>query len=491
MHVDTETHPESKDTPETQRRNSLAEEKNEHYLLAGRPPLKTLVSLSIGPVLAQVSTALFGIVDTMWVSKAIGTHAVAATSTYSVFENMGRAFGFFLSVAGSSKISALFGSGRGSEASQIVCDILRLAMILGCILPAIFLPIVKSAARWFGASEDIVSLGYQYISVFFSCSFVSLFFLSLGGFLQGEGRTLFFGLCNMGSCLLNMLVLDPFFLFYTGLGIKGAAIATVLADFIPTVILLTMYFKGKFSIKPEFNQFFKPFSPHTFPALRVGFSALIAILSLSIPGVFITLFVGRSTSTPEEYNGALAGCGITFRFAMFTMCIVIGVNNGFLPPASYAYAAKQPERWKWLSIHSIWINFAWCSFTCLLAWTIPKQISRLFSKDEYFVSWAAPMLRNGHALNFISWCKNNAQSMLQSMQKGRTATILSMFTQMGSLIGFACLLYYTDKHNATRLQWAYSYSFAFGFIVSLFVLIKPVKETLSMTIDDDQDDPQF
>lgn len=464
--------------PQMSKEEEHEKPKDQHYRLGGQPPLQTILNLSFGPILSQVSSALFGIVDTMWVGRALGTKGIAAISTYSPFDNIGRSFGFFLCVSGSSKISALFGQGKGEDASQVMCDILRVALICAIIIPAILLPFVKMAAKAFGASDEIADLGYGYITVTLSCSFANCMFLSVGGFLQGEGRTLIFGITNLFSCLLNGALLDPVFLFYTNMGIKGAATATVLVDCTSAIILLVPYFCGCFSIKPKFSQFFKCFSPNTLPALKVGLSALIAQLSMCIPGIVIQYYIGNSTRDQKEYEGALGGNTVTFRYAMISMCVIIAINNGYLPPAAYAFAAKKYKRWIRLTIHQCWINFAWGIFITIMVLSIPRQISMIFTDDENFLNWAEKMVKAGNCAQIISWIKNNAQAILQSLQMGTTATILSFCTQLVSLIIFATILYFTDRYNPVRIQYAYPLAFLFGLIVSIFVLIKPIKKII-------------
>ena len=305
-----------------------------------------------------MSSALFGFVDSIWVSKAIGTKGLAAVSTYTPFDNIGRAFAFFLSVSGSSKISALFGAGKGEETSQVICDLLRVELIFAVCIPCAILPWVKHAAMWFGASKEIADLGFNFIAVTLGCQISTGTFYAIGGFLQGEGRTLLFGLANVCSCLLNMLLFDPILLYFTNLSVAGAAIATILSDSLPAITLFALYFAGKFSIKTKFNQFFKKFSPHTFPAMRVRFSALIANLSMSIPGILIQWFIGRSAQSDFEYTCVLSGNTVTFRIAMIVISVIIAINAGYLPCASYAYAAKNYKRWIRLTIHLCWINCA-------------------------------------------------------------------------------------------------------------------------------------
>ena len=213
--------------------------------LGGRPPLKTVLILAIGPILSQMTNALFGVITTLWVSKAIGEDGMTAVSSYNVFEGMGRAVGFFLSVAASTQVSALFGKGEGAEATQVMADLLRSCLVFGSLVPAILLPALKPCIRWFGAEEKIIDMGFQYMLPLTTCAPITCLYLCSGGCLQGEGRTMLFGLTNVGCLCLNMLVLNPIFLFGFKTGIWGASTSTVISEFVPAAIIITLYFACK------------------------------------------------------------------------------------------------------------------------------------------------------------------------------------------------------------------------------------------------------
>lgn len=455
--------------------DSKALAKDQHYRLNGRTPLKTILYLSFGPVISQLSTSLFGIIDTMWISRCLGPQAMASIATFTSFDNIGRSIGFFLLVSGSSQISFLYGSGNDDEASQVLCDLLRLSFPFAAIIPGILIPCAKMAARWFGAPEDTINMGFPYITITVGCSIANAMYQACGGFLQGEGRTLLFGLTNLGSCLLNGAVLDPLFLYKTTLHVKGAAVATVLADSIPTICLITCYFSGVFSVKPKINQLLKPISKRTLVALKVGVSAFISFLSMCIPGIFFTYFIGKSSFTNDDYNNAMAACSISIRFAMFVMSVIMAVNSGYLPSASYAFASKNPKRWGLLTIHASWICFVWSFILAILSFSCPRPLSSLFSSDENVKSISAQMIRIQNALGIVTWVKNIAQSILQSIQCGIKAAILALITQLVSIILFEVILYYTDRHNPVRLMWAYPLSYAFGFILGITFVFIPLK----------------
>jgi Na+-driven multidrug efflux pump len=446
---------------------------DEHERLGGHPPLITLLRLSAGPLLAQGVSAIVGIVHTIWVSQYLGEIAMTAISTYSAFDGMGRAFGFFVSTAGASQISALFGSGHGEEASQVVMDLVRVCLIFGLLIPAILVPTCRPLARWIGATEDVVDLGWTYMLPILICSFGTCLFLGAGGCLQGEGRSFLFAMTNLVALIASAAVLDPLFLIGFKAGIISPSLATDISETVPGILLFVLYVNGKFSVKPELKQLFRKFSPRTMGALRIGISQLIANLSVLIPSLIIRKLIGNSCG-PQSFNDALAAYNIMVRVMIFTNNTMLGCCQGFIPAASYAYAGENFRRYLWLAWHCFWTTGLWGSFTCVLTWTIPRSIGRLFSDGEGFLDWTEAFLRISNALGFIVNGRFVGVAMLQSLQMGVTSTIVSLIAHFLSLLGFALLLYYTARTDAKRIIWAYSLSYVVGFLMASGVLAKPL-----------------
>ena len=98
-----------------------------------------------------------------------------------------------------------------------------------------------------------------------------------------------------------MFLLDPIFLFHTNLGVMGAALATVLSEAIPMLVLFILFYLGKFTVKPKLSELFKPFRPDHGRTLLIGLSACISILSMNIPSIFMNYFTGQAVNTPASY----------------------------------------------------------------------------------------------------------------------------------------------------------------------------------------------
>lgn len=456
--------------------NEESKEKNEQeiYRLAGRKPLITICNLMIGPIISQVTGALYGIINSIWVSKKLGERGLSAVATEITLEGIGRAFGYFLMIAGSTKISQLFGKKQFDEATQVACDLLRFTIVCGIIVPVCILPAHNTMCKWYNASEETTRLGFQYILPLCACSVLTCISLCCQGFLQAEGRTMLIGIIDLISLIIASFGLCPLLLFGLNCGICSASIATVAADAVPGIVLVILYFKGKFGIQPKWRQLLKPFSKNTWPALVVGLSQLVSNLSGCIPGIPIRNLIGRSCSNGREYDLAMSGFNVLCRVYQFAVCICIAVTTGFIPPASYAHASQNDKRFIRLSFHAAWINFSWSAIVTTLALVIPRQISLIFGKGEDYLAYAVPILRNSNYTGFLRWIQFNSQAMLQALQRGWQAMIVSLMSNFVGYLVFAYILFYTNKHDVKRLMYLYSCTIAFGTVVGIGLLIYPM-----------------
>lgn len=429
----------------------------EFYRLSGMNPLKTVCYFSIGPLVNQISLALESFIETIWVSKVIGKDGMSAVSSYSPFESITQAFGLTASFAGSCAISAMIATNKTDkkEANQVIVDLLRVCIIVGVVLPAVLCPLVEKSVRWFGTSEKIAKLGFKYILPVLICTFSTCMFLAVTGFIEGEGRPILFSLITVLVSVSNVAILCPLFLLGFKIGIVGAGIAKVLSRAIPLIILLIFYFKGAFTFKPKINQFIKNFSPLTMGALKAclsqGFANLIAV----IPSILIRKILGKMTNDDDEYDYVVSSFQAVNKYSQLFDRIVVGFAAGYLAVASFAYNKNDFKRWLFLTLHVNWICFAWCTFTVILTFSIPKKLAEAFLSDNKYLIYAGPMIRNSNCFGFFAFVQYTVGHMLRSIKMGFMAAVIGTLIHVSGVCVFAIILYNTNKKNIERLMYSY------------------------------------
>lgn len=122
------------------------------------------------------------------------------------------------------------------------------------------------------------------------------------GFLQSEGLSWIYGICQICSLVLNMICFDPLFLVALKMPIWGASLASIISSFLPMTVLMILIFKGKFSVKPTFKMFSNKFTSETKSALKQGLTTLVIFLSGNLPNIVIQKWLGNSGNAIGLYN---------------------------------------------------------------------------------------------------------------------------------------------------------------------------------------------
>lgn len=457
---------------------------DEDRRLGGKKELPTILILSAGPLISQLTNALYGIINTIWVSKAIGDKALTAISTYNNFDTIGRAFGVFLQVTAAAKISSLIGSGQQAEATQVFSDLLRLIVVCWAATAGIFIPCAKPCAKWFGAEEDIIQLGYDFIFPNLMLTFIPCIYLLGCGCLQAEGRSWTFCIFQVTALVSNMFIFCPILLLVVKTGIAGVAYANGLAELIPGIIIIVFFYRGKYGIKPHPRELLKKFTPHTWAACKVGFSQFLYQISLALPGIIIRKYFGLASGGDRViFDNVMAGFNTFCRLWGLVASVTNAMTIGFIPAASYAFGAKRFKRILHLLLHTIWISVTWNLLTQIFTCGFPRMMSSIFSKTKEYLDWGEIIVRNGNLMSFLSPCPIIAQALLQSQQKGGLATLLSFLTQLIPLPIITTILYFTNKTDIGRLNYCYPIQNAWQALVSIPFFYLTLRQVVKIAKD--------
>ena len=458
---------------ENQEEKPADKKKDKDYLLGGRKPLITVMDLSSGPIISQLINSFYGIITTFYLSMAVGDKGLSALSTYAIFDSVGRAFGFFLCTSASATISALFGANKAEESHQLAADIIRMCVAFGIIVPAILIPCLKPAARWFGASEEIVNLGFEYICPLSACAVFSILYIAVGGILMAEGRSGLASMLMVIALVLNMGLFGPIFLFAAKIGMKGAAWATIISESSTGIVITILYFCGFFQVKPKLKMLISKPSPHLWTSIKVGLSTLLAQLSGQIPAIIVRKLMGNAC-VYDSYDQVMSAYICSFRFQAVIIAIFAAINQGFIPAASYAYQAHRYNRYLWLTLHSFWTTFSWGVITSIICWIVPRDMAKLFSSEERYLDYAEQQMSIVNGLSMLLSPKFLGTSILQSTMRAESSMIISIINNLALVIVFAYVMYYTGKTDPIRITWCYSLSYICGFLFVVGFCAKPL-----------------
>ncbi|MCR1174203.1 MATE family efflux transporter [Clostridium botulinum] len=382
---------------------------------------KVLLKLSVPAIIAMLINAIYNIVDTMFVGMLNNTSAIAAVSiVYPLFMFIG-AIGVMFGAGGASYLSRLLGEKKKEEADKMLTS----TIIIGCIFSLIFTVIsiifLDKFLLMYGATETIMPYAREYGYTIVLGAIFTIGTGIMSNTIRAEGNSKYSMIATCIGGVIN-IILDPIFMFKFGMGIKGAAVATVISQIVSFVFLLRYYYSKKSYIKLGIK-FFKPTFNMFFEILKIG-------IPIFVTQVLASFALGFMNLGAKPYgDAAVAAMGIVFRVMSIGFYIVFGIGQGFQPVAGYNYGAKNFTRLKeavklsikWSIISGIVISILFIVFAegCMLIFTRDREVINIGIKAFRAASLLFPLF--GYV--------NTYAVLYQALGKALGAFILSISRQ--------------------------------------------------------------
>ncbi|WP_061317001.1 MATE family efflux transporter [Clostridium botulinum] len=382
---------------------------------------KVLLKLSVPAIIAMLINAIYNIVDTMFVGMLNNTSAIAAVSiVYPLFMFIG-AIGVMFGAGGASYLSRLLGEKKKEEADRTLTS----TIVIGCIFSLIFTVIciifLEQFLLMYGATETTMPYAKEYGYTIVAGSIFTIGTAIMSNTIRAEGNSKYSMIATCIGGVIN-IILDPIFMFKFGMGIKGAAVATVISQLVSFIFLLRYYYSKKSYIKLGIK-FFKPTFNMFFEILKIG-------IPIFVTQVLASFALGFMNLGAKHYgDAAVAAMGIVFRVMSIGFYIVFGIGQGFQPVAGYNYGAKNFTRLKeavklsikWSVVSGIVISILFIVFAegCMLIFTRDREVINIGIKAFRAASLLFPLF--GYV--------NTYAVLYQALGKALGAFILSISRQ--------------------------------------------------------------
>ena len=345
---------------------------------------KALFKLGIPMVISLLVAALYNVVDTYFVS-GLGKEAVAAVSVAFPIQLIFLGIGLTFGAGAGSYISRLLGAKNNKEANIVATVSLFSSAIMAIIIAIVLFYSLDSVMKFMGATPVIMELAKTYTSLFIIGGVLGAVNVTLGNLAVSQGAAKI-SLKAMIVGSLSNIILDPIFIFKLNLGVKGAAIATLIARVITSLMYFIYFIGDKNLIKIKIPNF-KPTVAIYKEILKIGISLLILQILQTIA---ISKISYASSFYGEE---AIAAMGIVLRIVTLGTNVVAGYMKGLQPIAGFNYGAKNYERVQ----EAIKSSIKWTTLFCIV-WTIiiylfAPSILSIFGKDKDVLRIAIPALR--------------------------------------------------------------------------------------------------
>lgn len=382
---------------------------------------KVLLKLSVPAIIAMLINAIYNIVDTIFVGMLDNTSAIAAVSiVYPLFMFIG-AIGIMFGAGGASYLSRLLGEKKKEEADKTLTS----TIIIGCIFSLIFTVIatmfLDEFLLMYGATETIMPYAKEYGYVIVMGSIFTIGTAIMTNTIRAEGNSRYSMIATCIGAIIN-IILDPILMFNFNMGIKGAAVATVIAQLASFIFLLRYYYSNRNYINFKIN-FFKPTFNMFFEILKIG-------IPIFVTQVLASFALGFMNLGAKPYgDAAVAAMGIVFRVMSIGFYIVFGIGQGFQPVAGYNYGAKNFVRLE----ESIKISIKWSTIaaiiTSLLFIIFARECMIIFTRDREVIDIGIKAFRAASLLFPLFGYVNTYAVLFQALGKAKGAFILSISRQ--------------------------------------------------------------
>lgn len=392
-----------------------------------------LIKMGAPAVVGMMVNALYNVVDTIFVGLGVGPTAIAAVSIVFPIQTIVSAIAQAIGVGTASIVSRRLGEKRADDAAKAVgtayasVTIATFIMIVGLFL------FMRPILVFFGASEATMPYAMEYAGIVGAGFFFFSLSMCASNVVRAEGNTKASMIGMVIGALLNT-VLDPLFIFGFGMGVKGAAIATVISQIASCIYLFGMYPMKK-TVVPLKRAYLRIQKEILGKSIVLGTPSFIQSAGLSILVLLINTSVGR-------YGGdaAITTYGMIHKLLLIVIMPVLGVVQGFQPIAGYNYGAKRYDRVRASLKTTIFTAFGVSVVGYAFMMLLPQFAIRFFTRDEALIASSARVLRIVVMFIPAAAIQITGSVYFQAVGKATEALILGLSRQFFLLIPFVLIL---------------------------------------------------
>ncbi|MCY7234894.1 MATE family efflux transporter [Streptococcus dysgalactiae] len=343
-----------------------------------------LFKLGMPMVISLLVAALYNVVDTYFVS-GLGKEAVAAVSVAFPIQLIFLGIGLTFGAGAGSYISRLLGGNNKKEASIVATVALLTSAILGIVTAIVLFCYLDGVLKFMVAIPSIIEISKSYTGIFIVGGILGAINVTVGNLAVAQGAAKISLKAMILGSISNM-ILDPIFIFGLNLGVRGAAIATLIARVITSLMYLIYFVGDKNLIEIKLSNF-KPTVAIYKEILKIGISMLIL-------QILQTISISKISYAASFYGEeAIAAMGIVLRIVTLGTNVVFGYMKGLQPLAGFNYGAKNYERVR----EAIKASVKWTNVFCVV-WTVmvyifAPSILSIFGTDENVLNIAVLALR--------------------------------------------------------------------------------------------------
>ena len=340
-----------------------------------------VLKLAVPSMIAQFVNVLYSTVDRMFIGNIprIGDEALAGVGVCGPIVTLLTSFGTLIGLGGSILMAMRMGAGRKKQAENILAHSFVLLVLFSALLTFFFLLIKGHLLNWFGASDTTFPYADSYMTIYTADTFFALMAVGLNYFITCQGFPGIGMLTVIIGALTNIL-LDPVFIFGFHMNVAGAAIATVIAQFVSCAFAFRFLTGKKIPVKITLLRK-KNFSPMIVQRiLELGISPFLILATDSVILIVLNTVL-QTYGGPEEGDLLITCATIVQSYMMLITGPMLGISSGTQAILSYNYGAKNIDRVKSAEKYILLLCLCFTTLMFLVSRTVPEYFIRIFTRD--------------------------------------------------------------------------------------------------------------
>ena len=396
---------------------------------------KLFAQLAIPAVVAQIINLLYNIVDRIYIGHIpeVGASALTGVGLFVPILMLVNAFAMLCGAGGAPLASIAMGRKDNDRAEKIVGNAFSLLLIFAVVLTIVFYFSAPGLLRMFGASDVTLPYALDYARIYILGSVFVLIVMGMNPFITTQGFAKISMMTTVIGAIIN-IVLDPIFIFVFDMGVKGAALATVLSQAVGALWILR-FLTGKKTILRLKKENMKLVSDIIKPCLGLGVSTFVMLSTESLLSISFTSSLAR-------YGGDIAVGAMTIITSVCQLATMPlqGFCQGGQPIISYNYGAGNDKRVKKAFAIQLGVCLVYATLFCALSLLMPGVFAGIFTTDTALVEYASWALRIYMAGIFAFGAQIACQQSFMALGQAKISLFLACLRKIILLIPLIFIL---------------------------------------------------
>lgn len=394
---------------------------------------RLLATFALPAIVATTATSLYNIIDRMFIGNGVGETALAGLGLTLPIMNLATAFGTLVGAGSGALVSIRIGEKRRADATQILCNALLLNIVISIAFSVIVLAFLNPILRLFGADSETIPYARDFLQIILFGNIFTHILFGLNSIMRASGYP--------GKAMLSILItvvcnviIAPIFIFGCHWGIRGAATATVISQFIGMCWVLAHFIRKK-----SYIHFEKAGMHIDFAIMRDVFAIGLSPFFIHVCTSLVSIIMNWRL---KEYGGnsAIAAYGIVASIQSLVVTMVLGLTHGMQPIVGFNYGAGHRDR----VLKTYRLTVLWATILCGIAFVavelFPRQIAAAFTNSADMTQGTAHALRLCFIMMIIAGFQVVTSNFFQSIGKAKISILLALSRQVIFLIPFIWLM---------------------------------------------------